>query len=515
MKTTIRAKFISLSILIILPMFALMTLFLVLSVDQYNLANVKKTVLNDSYLLQIYLSQYLAENAGQPLGEREFYFLNRDSGKLVGLRTQLFITEGRFYVDSEKETTETEKEHFISGRETKLALSGRKNFILKHSNRQRCFQMNFPVYQNRNPIGVMRIEYSLKAEDRFKTNFSIILALINLLVCAAFIVLLSVFTQGIVSPLTQLKLMVQKFAAGKLEEDAKIKSGDEVEELADAFHKMAYNINQLIQSLQAEKIKQQEFFNNMTHEIRTPLTTIIGYADIIEKLESKEERNDCLQYIRTEGKRLLRLVADLFRSSQLNTYTLTLTKTQCNPEKLLRETVEIIRYKANKYGIVIDTSIQAKIKLRVDQDKLKEVLLNLIDNAILHSKSPKINILLSAGPREALFEVKDFGQGIDEFQMEQIQQKFSGCQVNSIYDQAGHGYGLTISKKIIEAHGGSLEMESMPEEGTIVRVRLPLGDEKWSEPDIIFSSSVYWYAPGFCYTAYFDMVTLASWKMSW
>jgi two-component system sensor histidine kinase ArlS len=478
MKTTIRAKFISLSILIILPMFALMSLFLVLSVDQYNLANVKKTVLNDSYLLQIFLSQYLAENADQPLGEREYYFLNRDSSKLVGLRTQLYIAEGRFYVDSKQETTPTEEEDFINGRETRLALSGEKNYILKRSNGRRSFRMNFPIYQNLKPVGVMRIEYPLKEEDRFKTNFSIILVLINLLVCAAFIMLLSIFTQGIVSPLTQLKLMVQKFAAGKFEEQAKIKSGDEVEELADAFHKMAYNINQLIQSLKDEKNKQQEFFNNMTHEIRTPLTTIIGYADIIEKLETKEERNDCLQYIRTEGKRLLRLVADLFRSSQLNTYTITLTKTNCNLEKLLRETVEIIRYKANKYGIVINTSIRAKIRLRVDQDKLKEVLLNLIDNAILHSKSSKIHILLSAGPGEALFEVKDFGQGIDEAQMEQIHQKFSGCLVNSIYDQADHGYGLTISKKIVEAHGGSLEIESTLMKGTVVRVRLPLGEVK-------------------------------------
>ncbi len=478
MQTTIRAKFIRLSIMIILPMFALMTFFIVLTVDQYNLSNVKKTILNDSYLLQIYLSQYLTENTGQTMDERKLYFLNRDSSKLVGLRTQLFIANGRFYVDSDQETDQMEAERFVSGREVQLALTGKKNLILNRRNGRRYFQMNFPVFQNRKPVGAVRVEYPLQAEDRFKTNLSIILSLINLLVFAAFIFLLSVLTQGVISPLTHLKLAVQKFAEGKLQGEAKIKSGDEVEELADAFNKMAYNINQLIQSLQAEKFKQQEFFNNMTHEIRTPLTTIIGYADIIEKLETKEERNDCLQYIRTEGSRLLRLVADLFRSSQLNTYTLTLNKTQCQLDELLLETVEIISYKANKYGIALDTSIQAKVKLKADQDKLKEVLLNLLDNAIIHSKSPRIDILLSGGEREALVEVKDFGQGIDEVQMEQIRQKFSGSQVNSIYDQAGHGYGLTISQKIIEAHGGSLEMESAPKKGTIVRVRLPRGDER-------------------------------------
>lgn len=478
MKTTIRAKFIRLSIFIILPMFALMIFFIVASVDQYNLLNVKKTVLNDSYLLQIYLSQYLSENAAKTLGERAVYFLNNDSSKLVGLRTQILITEGQLYVDSGKETTKRDAERFVNAQGVQLALAGNKNFVVNRFQGQRFFVMNFPVYQHKKLVGVMQIEYPLKAEDRFKASLTMILSLINLLVFAVFIFLLCIFTQRIVSPLTQLKIGVQNFADGKLQEDVKLQSGDEVEELSDAFNKMAYNINHLIHSLQSEKTKQQEFFNNMTHEIRTPLTTIIGYADIIEKLETKEERNDCLQYIRTEGKRLLRLVADLFRSSKLNTYTLTLNKTQCNLEKLLQETVEIIRYKANKYGIVINTSIQANLKMKVDKDKLKEVLLNLIDNAILHSKSSQIDILLSSGEKEALLEVKDYGQGIDTGQMEQIHQKFSGYQINSIYDQAGHGYGLSVSKNIIEAHGGSLEIDSANQKGTVVRVRLPIGDER-------------------------------------
>ncbi|HEX7713911.1 MAG TPA: HAMP domain-containing sensor histidine kinase, partial [Bacillota bacterium] len=215
-------------------------------------------------------------------------------------------------------------------------------------------------------------------------------------------------------------------------------------------------------------------FNNMTHEIRTPLTTIIGYADIIEKLDTKEERSDCLQYIQTEGKRLLRLINDLFRLSKLNTYTLTLSQVQCSLERILQETAEIVRYKANKYGIVINTSIKTNVKLKADKDKLKEVLLNLVDNAILHSKSPQIDIMLSIREKEALIEVKDYGQGIGAEQMEKIRQKFSGCPINSIYDQAGHGYGLLVSKSIIEAHGGSLEIDSTEGTGTTVRVRLPI-----------------------------------------
>jgi two-component system, OmpR family, sensor histidine kinase ArlS len=478
MKKTIKTKFISLSISIILPMFALMVFVVVFSIDHYNLQNVKKTALNDSYLIQIYLSQYFAENSPENLSEREIYFLNYDLSKLVGLRTQLFFLRGHVYVDSGKETLKRDTDLFLQTKEAGLALANKKNFVIKHLTGHRFFMMSFPFYQNKKLIGVMRFEYPLKEEDQFRVNLSMILSLISFLVSIIFILLLYIFTQRIVSPLATLKTRVLNFTGGKLQETLKIQSGDEVEELADAFNKMANNITSLLQSLQDEKTKQQEFFNNMTHEIRTPLTTIIGYADIIEKLDNKAERNDCLQYIQTEGKRLLRLVNDLFRLSKLNKYTLTLNKVPCNLEKILQETAEIVRYKANKYGIAINTSVNANVKLKADKDKLKEVLLNLFDNAILHSKSPQIDIVLSSDGEEAVLAVTDYGQGIDAKQMEKIQSKIFGCHMNSIYDQAGHGYGLPVSKSIVEAHGGRLEIDSIVGKGTTVRVRLPINNER-------------------------------------
>jgi two-component system sensor histidine kinase ArlS len=478
MKKTIKVKFISLNIYIILPILVLMIWVIVFSVDQYNLVNVKRTVLNDSYLSQVYLSEYFSKQLYRKPEEKDIYFLNYNLSKLMGMRTQLFFSQGQIYVDSGKETTKRDRNLFLKSCEARLALANQKVFVVKRLNRHRYFIMNFPFYRNKQLVGAMRVEYPLNKEDRFRTNLSIILSLFSLLVLFIFILLTYIFTQRIVSPLATLKAGVRKFARGKLTEPIKIQSGDEVEELADVFNQMAGNINHLLQSLQDEKEKQQEFFNNMTHEIRTPLTTIIGYADIIEKLDQHEERSDCLRYIQTEGERLLRLINDLFRLSKLNTYILALNKVPCSLEEILQETVEIIRYKANKYGIVINTLIMTKIKLKADKDKIKQVLLNLLDNAILHSKSLQIDIVMSKEENEALLEVKDYGQGIGSKQMEKIRKKFSGCSINSIYDQAGHGYGLVVSKNIVEAHGGSFEITSVERAGTTVKVRLPIGNER-------------------------------------
>ena len=187
MKQTIRARFISLSIFTILPMLVLMVFVIVISVDQYNLMNVKKTVLNDSYLLQIYLNQYLSENAQAKLEERDIYFLNYDLSKMVGLRTQLYFIQGHIYVDSGKEATKRDAAFFLQTHEAQLALADKKNFVIKRLNDHRFFIMNFPFYQTKKLVGVMRVEYPLNEEDQFRISLGMILSLISFL---AFIILI-------------------------------------------------------------------------------------------------------------------------------------------------------------------------------------------------------------------------------------------------------------------------------------------------------------------------------------
>ncbi|HBL37005.1 MAG TPA: sensor histidine kinase, partial [Firmicutes bacterium] len=92
-----------------------------------------------------------------------------------------------------------------------------------------------------------------------------------------------------------------------------------------------------MENLKIEQNKQENFFNQMTHEFRTPLTTIIGYADIINKMGSPEERAECSKYIISESNRLLRMVEDILGSSMLKTYTLNLNKTRSDLDQLLRE----------------------------------------------------------------------------------------------------------------------------------------------------------------------------------
>lgn len=468
MRTTIKAKFIRMSLLIIMPVLILIILFTVFTIDRYKLLNVKKTLLNDSYILQVYLNQYLSSNRKDTLSEKELYFLNHDLSRMVRLRSQILYLQGSIYVDSHQELSENDRQCFISDSGIQLAAENKKNYWIKKENRDRFFLISFPFYCDQKLVGVMRLTYPLHDEDVFRDRLLIVLSIVCLIVLLVLGVLLSFFTGQIVTPLTKLQLAVQDFADGRFSDNFKINSGDEVEELALSFTKMAAKLNELIENLKTEQNKQKDFFNYMTHEFRTPLTTIIGYADLLNKMDSNKERDECLKYITNESRRLLRMVNDILRYSKLNTYSMELEKRDTDLDQLLRESIEIMRYKAGKYGIELNLYSEKPVILKIDRDKIKEVILNIIDNAINHSKTEKVDIRLYRQNKKVVVSIRDYGQGISAEWLERIRERFSGFNFDTVNTQSGHGFGLPISDKIMELHGGRLLIRTSEHGGTTV-----------------------------------------------
>lgn len=468
MKTTIKAKLIKMNMLVIFPMLMLILLTTVFTIDRYQLINVKKTLLNDSYILQIYLNQYLTTSKKRVLPEKELYFLNHDLSRMVKLRTQIFYLQGSLYVDSIPEGVEEDRIEFFNDPGIQLAMENKKNYYVKKEGRYRSFLISFPFYRDKELAGVMRLTYPLEEEDTFRKRLFIVLFIVGLVTLLLLGIFLSFFTGQIVTPLTRLQLAVQAFAEGRLTDDLNIDSGDEVEKLAVSFNEMTRKLNNLIENLRIEKNKQKNFFNQMTHEFRTPLTTIIGYADILKQLESDKERGECSKYIISESKRLLRMIDNILRSSMLKTYTLNPDKKTSDLDKLLRETIKIMKYKASKYGIELNLFSKEAVLLEFDRDKIKQVLLNIIDNAITHSKTEKVDVHLYQGNKKVAVAIRDYGQGIPAKRLEQIQKRISGMDLELITTQSGHGFGLPLSTKIMELHGGRLLIRTTEYAGTTV-----------------------------------------------
>ena len=155
--------------------------------------------------------------------------------------------------------------------------------------------------------------YDLSDADKMKSN-NINIFLITSIIAASITVILSILVSNrITAPIKNLSTITKMFSKGDLKPRVAVSNNDEVGELAHNFNFMADNIQEMIHKLKDEQDKQKSFFDNFTHEIRTPLTTILGYAELLWKTDDIEVKDKSLFHITTEGKRLLKMI-EVFRT---------------------------------------------------------------------------------------------------------------------------------------------------------------------------------------------------------
>lgn len=223
--------------------------------------------------------------------------------------------------------------------------------------------------------------------------------------------------------------------------------------------------------------KQRQFISSVSHELRTPLTTIIGYSDLLERrgYTNTELLEKSIPSIKKEGERLLRLVDDLLGLSKVNTMEFDLIKSQLDITQLLGDVVNQMRIKGKKYNNEIQFTSSDLPKINGDYDRLKQVIINIMDNAIKYSFPGDIIQVYTEdiGDHIEIF-VRDFGTGIGKNDLKMIFEPFYRVDKVRSRNLGGSGLGLAIVKDIIENHGGSITIESQIDEGTLVIVKLPV-----------------------------------------
>jgi signal transduction histidine kinase len=233
---------------------------------------------------------------------------------------------------------------------------------------------------------------------------------------------------------------------------------------------MADSIKDMITKLSSEKEKQKYFFDNFTHEIRTPLTTILGYTELLWKTNDEEVRDKSLFYITSEGKRMLKMMERLLELSKLKNYSFELNKSDSNLKKLIEDACDSMQYKMKRYNITFRLNLE-DITWKVDPDLFKQGLINIVDNCIKYSKSTIIDISLRYQEVVKL-EITDYGCGIDLKNLESVFDPYYKVDQSRNSKIEGWGLGLSIVKEIIDKHGGSIEIMSTPQKGTSIIITL-------------------------------------------
>ena len=226
---------------------------------------------------------------------------------------------------------------------------------------------------------------------------------------------------------------------------------------------------------QLDKLKD-EFVALVSHEVRTPLTSIIGYLELLTDEELTEEQRSYTDILERNSDRLLRLTNDLLFIAQIDGGQLVVELEQVDVGAILREALSAAAPTAAASGVTLVGDPSAALPVTGDEGRLAQLFDNLISNAIKFTPGGG-TVEVAAGPTEtgAWIEVRDTGIGIGDADQQRLFEKFFRTDAAAKASIQGTGLGLAISKAIVQAHGGSIVVESVEGEGTTMRVELPDG----------------------------------------
>ena len=272
----------------------------------------------------------------------------------------------------------------------------------------------------------------------------------------------------------------------------------ELRRLAGAVEEMVDRLDKTTVSLEEARAARQEaeradrlktrFLANLSHEIRTPLHAIVGHSDLLRVEGAGPRYNERIEGIQIAVRSLLRLVEDILDLSKIESGNLELTYEPLSLERLAREVIEITQVRADPGKLDLSVRLDPSLNLwRLgDADRIRQILVNLVSNALKFTVHGEVTLDVSAGEAEdVLFVVQDTGRGIPADEIENLFQPFARLVVDSAR-VSGSGLGLAICRQLAEAMGGELSLESVEGEGTraYFKIALPsaIGDVL-SEPD--------------------------------
>lgn len=219
---------------------------------------------------------------------------------------------------------------------------------------------------------------------------------------------------------------------------------------------------------------KSEFVNNVSHELRTPLTSIKAYTDALLGMVEDPMQQKFLKVVESESDRLLEMIENLLNVSRIESGKLRLELTPVDSGELARAIEQISRVQSSKHTLLLDVA-EGLPTANLDAAKMKEVLINLVSNAVKYSPNGG-RVWLRASVREGnlVYEVQDEGLGISEENQKHLFEKFFRVDSEATRHIPGTGLGLAITRSIVQAHGGTLQVASTLGKGSTFTVVLPL-----------------------------------------
>ncbi|QNO15056.1 HAMP domain-containing histidine kinase [Alkalicella caledoniensis] len=448
--------------------------------------NLQKSSLE--YLRQFFLRNNLTDDNFRTEGQ----LLVKELSNYFQYNVALYDSSGSFVYGATTEENDSYVLHYNESIQLKnsskedllLALNNQSGFTINSLEGTYIVNYSYPLYLDNNYYGILR--FSKDYSGLFNSSQFLLrgFSLVNIFVLALLFSVTYYVSLNIIRPLVAINKGLKQFSEGNYGLNVRVKTGDELEELSNSFNKMSTKIKKQVETILEEKDKvlkleknRIDFFNNVTHELKTPLTTISGYAQILEG----EDFNDKAFLMRAAGKiksesqRLHQMVVQLIELSKTESQNNQNKFTVIGLSSLLQSVGEDMQMKADKYQMKIQCTIEDDIKIIGSQNNLREIFINLIDNSIKYGVN-NTDIYISSAKKGKIAEIQisNHSDVIDEGDIEKLFGPFYRANISSNMGEKGSsGLGLYICKKLVEQHKGSIDLENKDNITKII-VKFPL-----------------------------------------
>ena len=306
-----------------------------------------------------------------------------------------------------------------------------------------------------------------------------------------------VLARRMVEPVRELQRGAERIGAGDLSNRIEVRTGDELEDLARRFNTMTSQLQEsyadlekkveertaelreATRQLEAANKHKSEFLANMSHELRTPLNAIIGFSDVmlsgmVGPISDKQK--EFTGDIRDSGRHLLGLINDILDLSKIEAGRMELDVSRFDLAAAVDSAMTLVRGRAERHSIRLESEVAPGLgEYDGDERKFKQIVLNLLTNAVKFTpEGGTVSVAASRNGRDYIFSVRDTGVGIAPEDHERIFEEFR--QVGSDYERKaeGTGLGLTLTRKLVELHGGRIRVESAVGKGSVFTFNLPI-----------------------------------------
>src|SRR5207245_1476260 len=261
-------------------------------------------------------------------------------------------------------------------------------------------------------------------------------------------------------PLRQMDARLRDIAAGDFGGQLQIVNRDELGVLAANLNRMNRELRRLYQQLEAASRHKSEFLANMSHELRTPLNAIIGFSEVLHERmfgELNDKQAEYVQDIVASGRHLLSLINDILDLSKIEAGRMELELTDFDLPQAIDNALILVRERAGRRGIALEHSVAERLgEIRGDERKIKQVLLNLLSNALKFTpESGRVEVRARVVDGMAEISVTDTGVGIAPEDQEAVFEEFRQVGTSAA-KQEGTGLGLALCRKFVGLHGGQI-----------------------------------------------------------